>query len=167
VRLQPDHLIEAARERPVQAWALFHRRDYAPAMFVAGVGVECLLRGFILRRTNVLETGHDIPLLFRESRIKPLAIERQEAVGLSEAGLNRYSRQWDTALATMSSRWSNDFRYASESRLRAHLKRMGLDRGVRGDFARFQARRLIEAAEWAISEGSQLWEPSAGKWPDS
>ena len=54
--------------------------------------------------------------------------------------------------------WSNDYRYASEDRLRTHLKKdIRLRSGIKGDILKAQARRLIAAARKFIDKGSLRW----------
>jgi len=47
---------------------------------------------------------------------------------------------------------SNDHRYASESRLKAELRRKKLHRSVKGDFLKYNAQRPIEAVRRIVDE---------------
>jgi len=57
--------------------------------------------------------------------------------------------------------WSNDFRYASEDRLRVHLRRtVNLRSKVKGDPLKALAFRLLNAAQKFVKKGHVLWKPS-------
>ncbi len=38
--------------------------------------------------------------------------------------------------------WRNDYRFRSEAALRAYLKKIGSDRGIKGDFLKFNSKTL-------------------------
>jgi HEPN domain-containing protein len=160
---------QAALERIEQARANYDRRAYAPAMYLAGVAVECMLRAYIVRRKGraQLETGHNISLLLTESGLKAVALEDKQEQGASSAVVAGYNREFDDRSSTVGVSWSNDYRYASEARLRAHLRKIGLVRKVKGDVLKANANRLILAASWVVQEGERLWNRSGRKWARS
>jgi hypothetical protein len=162
MRFTSEHYFQAALERIAQAHSL-HRLGsrFALAMYVAGVAVECMLRAFRLKRDPTFEERHDIVRLFKASgmlEIDPAAWRRQ---GLSEVQAESYARELRAAVNEIALLWSNDYRYASESRLRSHLqKEARLRSGVRGDLLKANAQRLLNAAQTFIDKGYLLWNSS-------
>jgi hypothetical protein len=53
--------------------------------------------------------------------------------------------------------WANNYRYASEERLRSHLKQITSDRRIKGDYLREQARRFLSSAQNFINKRVILW----------
>jgi HEPN domain-containing protein len=160
---------QAALERIEQARANYDRKAYALAMYVAGVAVECMLRAYIIRRKGrgQLETGHNISLLVYESGLKAIALEETQKQGASVAVIDRYIEEFGDRSSTINLGWSNDYRYVSEARLRAHLRKIKLLPKVKGDVLKASANRLIEAARWIVQEGERLWNHSERKWARS
>jgi hypothetical protein len=157
MKFQPEHLKHAARERLDQSNTLFREGAFALAMYTAGVGVECMLRAYILRQRKDLATGHDIPLLFKTSGLILRAEHsNQRGRGTTEKG-KTFNRQLQADIIDIHQRWANDFRYASEDRLRAHLKHKRLDIGIKGDLLRINSRQLIDAAKRVVDLGDRLW----------
>lgn len=67
-----------------QARALYERGDsYALAMYAAGLAVECILRAFKMRRTNVFDDRHDLLLLFQASGMLDVDPDTIHSAGLS------------------------------------------------------------------------------------
>jgi HEPN domain-containing protein len=155
----PEDYRQAALERIEQARANYDRKAFALAMYVAGVAVECMLRAYILRRKGKgqLETGHNILLLLSESQLKSIAVEDKLEKGTVDSVVTRYIDSFEEFATILSLSWANDFRYASEKRLRAELKKRKLTHGVKGDTLKANAIRLIEAASWIVREGERLW----------
>ena len=166
MKILPEHYLQAARERIDQAQVNFDRKHYALAMDTAGRAVECVLRAYFFRKHGpkaTLEAAHDIPELFKASGLKAVALEAREKRGDTEEAITEYSEELEADIADIVLRWSNDYRYASEDRLRAHLKRKHLYRKVKNDLLRDNARRLIESARRVVSEGVERWSRSKRK----
>jgi hypothetical protein len=53
--------------------------------------------------------------------------------------------------------WHNNLRFASEDSLRAHLRRIGRLRGIRGDALKKNSADLLNAAETIVSKGVRSW----------
>jgi hypothetical protein len=166
MRLLPEHYLQAATERIDQAEANFDRRYHALAMNTAARAVECILRAHFFQKHGVgaaLESAHNIPELFKASGLKVASLEARRKRGDSDTDITRYSRELEADVADIFLRWSNDYRYASEDRLRAYLKRQNLHRMVRGDFVRGNAGKLNEAARRVVNEGVERWSRSKKK----
>ncbi len=135
-----------------QSRILYNRGDsYAIAIYVAGVAVECMLRAFKLLRTNEFDERHDLLLLFANSRM----------LDYNEGG--SASRRFVAWMNDVYNLWANDYRYASEARLRSELTARKLYCGVKGDVLKGCAYRLLNAAEKLIERGVVIWTTSQKK----
>ncbi len=54
--------------------------------------------------------------------------------------------------------WQNNYRFASETRLLAHLKKMRLYQGAKGDLLKAKAYDLLKAAQRFINRGVLQWQ---------
>src|SRR4051812_35093038 len=128
-----EHYFRAALERIAQAQDLYRPGTrYALSMYTAGVAVECMLRAFRLKKTPAFEGRHDILLLFKESGMLQVAEETLKARGISHDEIDQHLRTIQTAANQVFALWHNNYRYASQARLLAHLKHLKLYEGVRG-----------------------------------
>jgi hypothetical protein len=84
-------------------------------------------------------------------------LEARQRRGDPETQIDRFRQGLLADINNITRRWSNDLRYASEGGLKAHLRGKNLHRGVKGDFLRFNAQRLIEAARRIVDEGVERW----------
>jgi HEPN domain-containing protein len=160
MRFRPEHYLEAASERIEQAEDLFRIGHYSLAIDTAGRAVECVLRAYFFRKHGMdakLEAAHDVLRLFKVCGLNAIAMEARQRRGDSDSEIDRLSQAVVVDITTIAHTWSNDVRYASESRLRAELRRKDLHRGVKGDFLRFNAQRLVEAARRIVDEGDEKW----------
>jgi hypothetical protein len=84
---------------------------------------------------------------------------RRKASELNSLVTPAESLQIDAANSALFRRWKNDLRYTSNGRLRRRLKRLKLDRGLRGDFLKENCRNAIEAATTILRVGVAKWQP--------
>jgi len=144
MRIEAADYVNAARERLNNANLLYEAAEYSFALYAAGVAVEALLRAYIFRLEPRLEAAHNLRMLFTASRIHALTTQVEHD-------------QIGSALGDLFKRWRNDLRYTSNDRLRRHLKKDKLDRGIRGDFLKENCRMAIEAANIIIKIGAPKW----------
>jgi len=144
MRIEARDYVEAAQERLNEANLLYEKSRYALALYVAGVAVESLLRAYISRLEPRLEAAHNLSLLLNASRLRTLLTDSE-------------SQQIYKAIFDLSKRWKNDLRYTSNNRLRRRLKKLCLDRGLRGDFLKENCRLAIEAVETILNIGAKKW----------
>lgn len=156
---KPEHYFRAALERNQQAFVLYNQgTSYALAMFAAGLAVECLLRAFKGRHTTEFDEKHHLPRLLENSGLLRITCADFKSKGLGEEQLLRYQRLIELELNEVYLLWSNDYRFASEDRLKSHLKnRPGFRKGVRGDILKACAIRLVNASQKLVNRGSLLW----------
>jgi hypothetical protein len=142
--MRSDSYYTAARERIKEARFLHESRYYTLAMYVSGLAVECMLRAFRLLRDPTFDERHDLWRLWKSTE---LANVRGEF----------YHEKVQSAMDTTMSLWRNDYRFRSEAVLRAYLKKIGSDRGIKGDFLKFNSKTLYEAAEEIVQFGVNRW----------
>jgi HEPN domain-containing protein len=139
--------LDAARERLAEAKHLYYSRRYGLSHYAAGLAVECLLRAYRFRRDPEFDSRHDLYVLIDASGMAGVIPKGQ----VFEAGVT---------LTAIARRWTNNHRFRSERALRRWLKRAGLDRGMKGDYLKENARRIIEAAEAFVELGIRSWQRS-------
>jgi len=147
MRIEAADYVEAAQERLSNAKLLYEAAQYAFTLYAADVAVESLLRAYIAKLDPILETGHNLPLLLQASKLHDIVTPRE-------------SELIDVSLVTLTRRWKNDLRYTSNQRLRRRLKKLKLDRGIRGDFLKENCRIAIEMAATILKIGVPKWKPS-------
>lgn len=64
---------------------------------------------------------------------------------------------YDAALADVIVRWRNNHRFRSLAAVRRFLKGLKLDRGIRGDFVKENARQVSSSAITLVGLGVQRW----------
>jgi HEPN domain-containing protein len=154
---RPEQYYEVALERIRQARYLYQEgNSYALAMYVAGVAVESMIRAFRAKQTPVFESRHDVLALFGESGMLRVGKEKLRAEGWSDHDITDHIRRLQAAANEVYLLWHN-YRYASEERLLAHLRRMKLYRGVKGNLLKAKALQLFEAANLFIAKGVLQW----------
>jgi HEPN domain-containing protein len=145
MRIEAVDYFYTAKERLIDANLLYEKARYSFALYAAGVAVESLLRAYIVRLDPILEAAHDLQLLLKESKLRSRTTPGEIL-------------QVDAATSTLFRRWRNDLRYTSNDRLRRRLKRLKLDRGIRGDYLKENCRIAIEMATTIIKIGAAKWQ---------
>ena len=153
MRFNAEQYRAAADDRLKEAQILHRHGRFSGALYEAGVAVECLLRAYASRRGAAadFDARHDLQAMLRQSGILDLA-------RLQEDGDDR--REMAALLGDVWSRWKNNYRYASDDRLRAELKTLGLDRGIQGDCLKENSRRALSAAFKLFAVGVKRWNSS-------
>ena len=144
MRIEPDDYLQAARDRLTDAYHLYADQRYAFSLYAAGLAVESMLRAYRLRKNPEFDERHDLQRLLTASNVEEF-VTPIEFVEISSAIFNVLDR------------WKNDFRFASENRMKRHLKKLRLDRGIRGNFLKETCRISIEAANQIINIGATRW----------
>jgi HEPN domain-containing protein len=155
-----DHYYRAALERMSQAHHLYRAGAgyYALAMYAAGLAVECMLRAFVLRRGKTeFESRHNVLLLAKESGILNVDRDRLKEKGLTDEQIDAHEKALWASVNDVFILWRNTYRFASEARLLAHLKKMQLYEGVKGDPLKANARRLLNASQQFVDKGVLQW----------
>jgi len=142
--LRSDFYYTAARERIKEAQFLHENRYHVIAMYVSGLAVECILRAFRLLKDSTFDQRHDLWLLWKSTELANVHGEF-------------YHEKIQSAMETVMALWRNDYRFRSESALRSYIKKIGGDRGIKGDFLKFNSKTLYEAAEEIVQFGVNRW----------
>ena len=137
---------------------LYQTRDnYSLTLYVAGVAVESMLRAYLLKKKTDFESRHDVQLLLHESGMLDVGARDTESKGTFGGGNRRLFAESGNCSRIVSELWHNNYRYASEERLLAHLKRKKLYRKAKGDVLKANALRLLNAAKLTIARGILQW----------
>ncbi len=104
------------------------------------------------------ESRHDILLLAKESGILNVDRDKLTAKGLTDEQIKEHEKILWASINAVFTLWWNNYRFASEARLLAHLKKMKLYVGVKGDPLKANALRLLKAAEQVIDRGVLQWQ---------
>ncbi len=154
-----DHYFRASLERMTQAQYLYRGGEghYALSMYAAGLAVECLLRAYMVKRKREFESRHDLLLLFKESGILDPSPDRLKARGLTDSQVLEHEKTMWSSVNEVFLLWRNNYRFASEERLLAHLKKMKLYHRAKGGVLKARAADLLEAAERFVAKGLLQW----------
>jgi HEPN domain-containing protein len=154
-----DHYFRASVERMSQAQHLYREGEgnYALAMYAAGLAVECLLRAYMVKRKREFESRHNLLLLFKESGILEVNQDKLKAKGLTDEQIQSHQKSLWSSVNDVVILWQNNYRFASEARLLAHLKKMKLYQGTKGDLLKAKAYDLLKAAQRFIDQGVIQW----------
>ncbi len=134
----------AALERIEDANTLLAQGRHPFAMYTSGLAVECLIRAFRVLKDPSFEERHDLRELWKKTVLADVHEEPSYT-------------QISQARATISILWSNNHRFSSENELKSFLKNSGQDRGIKGDFLKYNSKKLYDAADTFIRLGKIRW----------
>lgn len=155
----PEHYFQTATQRMWQAQHLYHEgSSFALAIYVGGVAVECLLRAFKGRRDPTFDEKHDLLRLFAASGMLRVNRDKLYAKNWTDDQIEGHLRTLKVAVDVIYRLWANNYRFASEERLRSHLKKITGHRKIDGDYLKEQARQFLNAAQKFIEKGVILWQ---------
>src|SRR3954453_15221209 len=121
----PEHYFQTATQRMRQATVLYEEgASFALAIYVGGVAVECLLRAFKGRRDPTFDEKHHLLRLFAASGMLRVDRDKLRAKQWTEAQIEGHLRMLHVAVNEIFRLWANNYRFASEERVRSHLKRI-------------------------------------------
>lgn len=139
-----EKLLEASQERIETARRLYEAGRYVPAIYLAGVSVECLLRAYRIRKNPQFDSKHDLSSLLKES-------------GIADFIRPKDQQKFSASLGEIWSRWKNDYRYASHGRLTSEFKRLKLYRGIKGDILKANTATVVNDTLLIINIGVLRW----------
>jgi hypothetical protein len=158
VDFPPEHYFQTATQRMRRAQHLYHDgRSYALAIYVGGVAVECLLRAFKGRVDPMFDEKHNLLRLFAASGILRIDRDKLRAMQWTDAEIDGHLRALRVAVNEVFRLWANNYRFASEERLRSHLKEITGYQRIKGDYLKEQARRFLSSAQTFIDKGVLQW----------
>ncbi len=149
---------QASLERLRQAELLYAKDDaYALAMYCGGLAVECLLRAFRWKQDKHFEGRHDLDNLLKASGILRVGEEHMRNLGKDEEDVRKSSVEFRGAMNDIVTLWHNNYRFASEERLKAHLTKIRRVQRTKGNPLKKNAADLINAAQLVVNRGIVLW----------
>lgn len=156
----PEHYFQTATQRMRQAQHLYQEgSSFALAIFVGGVAVECLLRAFKGRRDPAFDEKHNLLRLFAASGMLRLDTTKLRAMNWTDAQIDAHLRTLQVAVDEIFRLWANNYRFASEERLRSHLKKItGYQQKIKGDYLKEQARKFLNSAQKFMDKGVVQWQ---------
>ncbi len=84
--------------------------------------------------------------------------DRMRRRGRDEESIRKSSVEFRGAMNEIVVLWHNSLRFASEARLKAHLKQIDRLHGIKGDPLKKNTADLINAARLVINRGEVLWD---------
>ena len=154
-----EHYFQTATQRMRQAHYLYDEgSSFAIAIYVGGVAVECLLRAFKARCDPTFDEKHDLLRLFTSSGMLRVDRAKLHNMNWTDARIDEHLRTLQSSVNEIYRIWANNFRYASEERLRSHLKRITRHRRIKGDYLKEIARRFLDSAQKFIEKGVVQWQ---------
>lgn len=136
----------ASQEHATAALLLFEHRQYVLAHYVAGLGVECIIRAYRTKLAAPFDERHDLYELARAARFFDLFPSARV-------------RALSAAFGTVAAQWVNTHRFRSESALRKFLTERKLYMGVKGDLLHARTRLIVNAAFELVTMGVTQWQP--------
>jgi hypothetical protein len=117
---------------------------YVDTIYLAGVATECVLRAFAVADSPEFDGRHDLSRLLKAATLERFVGEKQRETIASHLG-------------TVWARWKNNYRYLGEDRLRTEIRQLHLDRGLKGDALKENARMTLESALAIVNKGTFQW----------
>ena len=153
-----EHYFQTAAERMRQAQHLHHEgSSFALAIYVGGVAVECLLRAFKGRRDPTFDEKHDLLRLFSASGMLRVDRDKLRKERWTEAQIESHLQTLRVAVNEIVRLWANNYRFASEERLRLHLKKITGYQRIKGDYLKEQSRRFLGSVQRFVDKGVVQW----------
>jgi len=155
----PEHYFQTATQRMRQARYLYQEgTSYALAIYIGDLAVECLLRASKGRRDSSLDERHDLLRLFLASGVLGVNRDKLLAKQWTDAKIEEHLRTLQSAANDIFRLWANNYRFASEERLRSHLKKITGYQRIKGDYLKEQARLFLNSAQMFIDKGVVQWQ---------
>jgi HEPN domain-containing protein len=143
----PVVLYHASGERKEAAWAAYDRKDYALAMYLAGLAVECILQAIALQDDPTHDAKHDLAKWLARCRKSLQNGIKSEAV----------REHWNRVVRM----WRNELRYLSYDGVLGYLRQRNFHRGIAGGpdaIMRVNAKRLLDSTVAVHNRGVVAWD---------
>jgi len=116
-------------------------------VYLAGRAVEAILRALILKKSDRIDSGHDLKHHLKSARRLGMLTDNEARGG---GRINDHMNE----LAII---WQNNRRYADDDKLLSVIKRGGLYRQSKGDPLKACAFQVLESSEALVSRGDKAW----------
>ncbi len=84
--------------------------------------------------------------------------DKLKAKGLTDEQIQEQRKVLRSSVNDVFILWRNNYRFASEARLLAHLKKMKFYKGAKGDLLKANAYNLLKAAQRFFEKGVLQWQ---------
>ena len=92
-------------------------------------------------------------MTFARERMNDFAIELP-----ADDQIDEHLRSLQVAVNEIYRLWANNYRFASEERLRSHLKKITRYQSIKGEYLKEQARRFLSSAQTFVDKGVVQWQ---------
>jgi len=146
-RFSAEDYYLAALERNTEAYYLHEAGRYAFSMYSSGLSVECIFRAYKCQTdaASIFDEKHDLIKLLKTS-------------GLTDVGNEKFRIKIFKMVNRVFAVWRNNFRFFSDTKMRLYLKKIKRDRGIKGDFLKYNSKMMFEASYEIIKRGASKWQ---------
>lgn len=143
--LEPEDYLDAAKDLVAALPEAHANGDFSLVAYVSGLSAECLFRAYSEKSGLPFRSDHVLVELARDAGFPDRLPEQQV-------------QSYNGAMTYLSLRWRNNHRYRSVEALRRFLKGLKFDRGIKGDYVKENARRMLSSATTIVKLGADLWQ---------
>ena len=136
---------DAAQENLLRAQENFDREEYFLAHYLFGLAVECHLRAYLRKKTNIFDSGHDLRELAEESDFYTIVPKDQ---------LTEFSRKF----AILNLRWRSNHRYYSERQFLDYMTEIKAGFNLPGNRWKNFTRTVQNLAYEIVNQGEAKWD---------
>lgn len=140
-----EHYLDAAQDWISDAKDLHRRGRYTSAIYLSGVGIECLLYAYGMKIDNNFKPEDDLQWTLRQSSVLEIASDK----GRKKIG---------AALGELWGLWKRHYKYASGDRLVLDYDRRNILHNISGNKLEHASTQIIESALLITSLGRLKWE---------
>ena len=137
----------ASHARLEDARILADHAQWSGSIYIAGRATEAMLKSLLRSHSDQDDTGHSLRDMLKHLTMTQIFTSRDYnciAIPLSE-------------IARL---WGNDLRFVDDDDLLRRIKRLRIDRGIKGNVLNTLTRRILEAAEMIVQRGEFIWNRS-------
>ncbi len=142
--INADVYFQAAQDHANSLVRLYEDKQYVLTVYVAGLAAECLIRAFRARKGLPFRSDHPLIDLAREG-------------GFPELVPSVHRAAFDAALSNLILHWRNNHRFRSNAALKRFFKDLKLDRHIKGDYLKENARLLSSNVLELAGLGVMKW----------
>ena len=144
---QPKHLWMASESRLGSAWTLLDSGDFAGAVYLGGLSVECVMQAIAIQTGKETDARHDLNLWLKKCPERFIdAVKRNET-----------STHWNRLVAV----WNNRIRYLAWEGLLGYVRSNPLWNALKGeDEPRMKqfVKRFVQSAQEIQKIGVSEWQ---------
>ena len=138
-------LCHASIERMDAAWNCLERNDFALAVYLGGLSVECILQAIVLKHGGIRDARHSLPNWLARC-----------PASMHDAIKGAARDEWSLLVSL----WDNSLRYLSKDGLLGYLRQKGYTTGISGgaeSVLRKNAKAMVASAEIVQRKGLAQW----------